>query len=279
MGLNEFNHSDEEQLDRGTYYGTPVTRRISGDLTLSEGRYEPDARVPPHSHRDPYFCLVLHGPFEETCGDRRETCVPGTLVFHPADEVHADRFGAQGGRCFNLELGANFAERLADEGTLPRTRVTVGAGRAGALAAALRVGQHRSPLEVEAGVLALVAELAPAAALPVWRGRRPTWLDRSMEQLRAQAAPSIAGLAEEAGVHPVYFTRAFRAAFRTTPGEVARRARLERAAAALIQSDAPVTSVAHTAGFADHSHFCRHFRRAFGMTPSQYRRLFDLGAS
>jgi AraC-like DNA-binding protein len=35
-----------------------------------------------------------------------------------------------------------------------------------------------------------------------------------------------------------------------------------------------MSAVAHEAGFADHSHFCRHFRRAFGVTPSTYRRLF-----
>ena len=131
-------------------------------------------------------------------------------------------------------------------------------------------------MEVEEAVLGLLAELTPPKTPATWRGRRPAWLDRSIERLRGSAAPSIAALAEEAGVHPVYFTRVFRAALHTTPGAVARRARLERAAVELLGGEHTVASVAHGAGFADHSHFCRHFRREFGVTPSRYRELFTL---
>ncbi len=261
-------------LDAGRFYGTALAHRAAGDIILAEGRYPGHARIPEHAHRSPYFCLVLDGWFEESCGARRETCGPGTLVFHLAHEVHADDFGARGGRCFNLEIGSGLAERLADEGALPRERLTLGPGRAGAMAAGLRTATATSSLEIEEAVLKLLAELGPAKDQAPRPGRRPAWLDWSIERLRAPAAPSIAALADEAGVHPVYFTRAFRAAAHAAPSEVAGRARLERASAALLNSDAAVTVVAHEAGFADHSHFCRHFRRAFGVTPTRYRRLF-----
>ena len=129
-------------------------------------------------------------------------------------------------------------------------------------------------MEVEEAVLELLAELTPPRTPATWRGRRPAWFDRSIERLRAPAPRSIATLAEEAGVHPVYFTRVFGAAVHTTPGAVARRARLERAAVELLGGENSVASVAYGAGFADHSHFCRHFRREFGVTPSRYRELF-----
>jgi AraC family transcriptional regulator len=275
--LNESNLSPGNQglLERGRYYGTALAQRATGEVNLAEGRYAGHSRIPAHAHSAPYFCLVLEGWFEETWGSRRETCGAGTLVFHLAHEVHADRFGGAGARCFNLELAPGLAERLADEGTLPGSRLTLGPGRAGAMAAALRAAPERSPLEIEEAVLALLAELMPERAPLTWRGRRPAWLDRSIERLRAPAAPSIASLAEEAGVHPVYFTRVFRAAVHATPSDVARRARLERAATELLRSDASVAAIAHESGFADHSHLCRHFQRAFGMTPSGYRGLFQ----
>ena len=261
-------------LDRGRFFGTALAHRSVGQVTLAEGRYAGNSHTPAHAHRSPYFCLVLEGWFEESFGSGRETCGPGTLVFHTVHEVHADRFGADGARCFNLELAPRLAERLADEGALPRARLTLGPGRAGAMAAALRSARAGSTLEIEEAVLALLAELGPAKMAPVRQGRSPAWLGRSIERLRAPAAPSITTLADEAGVHPVYFARAFRASVHAAPSAVARRARLERASAALLASDAPVTAVACEAGFADHSHFCRHFRRAFGVTPSHYRRLF-----
>ena len=270
--MNESNLAQDGLLDRGRYYGTTLTSRTAGEVTLAEGRYAGHARIPEHAHSGPYFCLVLDGWFEETWGSRRETCGPGTLVFHLAHEVHADSFGAAGARCFNLELAPRLVERLASEGALPRSRLTLGPGRAGAMAAALRPSRERSALEIEGAVLELLAQLAPCKT-PL-SGRRPGWLDRSLDRLRAPEAPSIAALAEEAGVHPVYFTRVFRAAVHSTPGAVARRARLERGAAELLRSEIGVATVAHDAGYADHCHFCRQFRREFGITPSGYRELF-----
>ncbi len=273
--MNESNHEKGEALlDRGRYYGTATSHRATRSVTLAEGRYAADARIPSHAHRAPYFCLVLEGSFEETWGSSREVCGPGTLVFHHAHEVHADRFGPDGARCFNLELSAGLAERLADEGALPPARLTLGPGRVGTMAAELRAAPRRTPLEIAEAVLAVIAHLTESKG-----GRRsgfgkPAWLGRSVERLWGPAPMSIAALADEAGVHPVYFTRAFRAALGTTPSEVARRAKLERAAAELLRSEASVTSVAHAAGYADHSHFCRHFRREFGVTPSRYRVLF-----
>jgi AraC family transcriptional regulator len=272
--LNESNLGQDGLLKRGRFYGTALAWRATGGVTLAEGRYARHSRIPAHAHRSPYFCLVVEGWFEETWGSRRDDCGPGTLVFHLAHEVHADRFGPADTRCFNLELAPRLAERLADEGGLPRSRLTLGPGRAGAMAAALRAAPDRSAIEIEEAVLALLAELGPAKAPTTWRGRRPAWLGRSIERLRAPDPPSIGALAEEAGVHPVYFARVFRAAVNAPPSAVARRARLERAAGELLRSEAGVATVAHEAGFADHSHFCRQFRREFGVAPSGYRRLF-----
>jgi AraC family transcriptional regulator len=268
--LNESNL----RLDQGRYYGTTLARKTAGEVTLAEGRYAKHSRIPAHAHSGPYFCLVLDGWFEEIWGTRTETCGAGTLVFHHAHEVHADNFGAAGARCFNLEPSPRLVERLADEGALPRSRLTLGPGRAGAMAAALRAAPELSAMDVEEAVLGLLAELTQPKTPTTWRGRWPSWLDRSIERLRGPAPPSIAALAEEAGVHPVYFTRVFRAALHTTPGAVARRARLERATVQLLGRENSVASVAHGAGFADHSHFCRHFRREFGVTPTRYRELF-----
>jgi AraC family transcriptional regulator len=265
--LNESN-----LLDRGRYYGTTLARKTAGEVTLAEGRYAGHARIPVHAHSGPYFCLVLDGWFEETWGSCTETCSPGTLVFHHAHEVHADRFGGTGARCFNLEPSPRLVERLADERVLPRSRLTLAPGRAGAMAAALRGAS--SGLDVEEAVLRLLAEIETPKGAAKWRGRRPAWLDRSIERLRAPSPPSIASLADDAGVHPVYFTRVFRAAVHATPGAVARRARLERAAGDLLAGEKTLAAVAHGAGFADHSHFCRQFRRDFGVTPSRYRKLF-----
>ena len=57
-----------------------------------------------------------------------------------------------------------------------------------------------------------------------------------------------------------------------TPSAMLMRARLERAAALLRETDATVTAVAAEAGFPCLPYFHRLFRRTFGKTPEEYRR-------
>jgi AraC-like DNA-binding protein len=45
-----------------------------------------------------------------------------------------------------------------------------------------------------------------------------------------------------------------------------------RCARSLLEAGVPISEVAQRAGFADQSHFHRHFRRTLGMTPARYVR-------
>jgi AraC family transcriptional regulator len=54
-------------------------------------------------------------------------------------------------------------------------------------------------------------------------------------------------------------------------GEYVRRVRVEFARDAVVNTDAPLVEIAYRAGFADHSHFTRTFKRLTGMTPYEFR--------
>jgi AraC family transcriptional regulator len=265
-------------LEPGSFFGITTSNRVVAGIVVTEGRYDPGAAIPRHAHRFPYFCVVLGGGFEEATKGGLDTCRPGTVVYHPADEEHADRMGPAGARCFNLQLGPTLTEQLAEDRLLPRSRATLPAGRATALGISLRPRGGTEPaltaMFVEDTVLALLAELAGPNGKESCQDRIPRWLDGALQRLREPHPPSVAELAAEAGVHPVYFARAFRDAFRVPPSRYAVDVRLERASAELIASRASLSAIAHTAGFSDHSHFCRQFRRRFGMTPSAYRSAF-----
>ena len=77
-------------------------------------------------------------------------------------------------------------------------------------------------------------------------------------------------LAEAAGVSSYYLIRCFREEFGLPPHAYQLQIRLQRAKADL-RSDTSITDIAIKHGFFDQSHFCRHFKRAFGLTPGQYR--------
>ena len=67
------------------------------------------------------------------------------------------------------------------------------------------------------------------------------------------------------------FERRFRAAFHLTPQKFLRKLRLRLASRALVYTEASLSEIALTCGFADQSHFSREFRRQFGRTPREYR--------
>lgn len=85
---------------------------------------------------------------------------------------------------------------------------------------------------------------------------------------------SITDLARIANLSVDYFACAFRKATGSTPHQYLLRVRLGRARAMMTQDTQRMSmaEIALTCGFADQTHFCRHFRRFFGMTPSAFLR-------
>lgn len=80
-----------------------------------------------------------------------------------------------------------------------------------------------------------------------------------------------ADLAGLAGLSVSTFERSFRKHLKNSPMQFLKRLRVARAAAALIQTENPISEIANTGGFSDQAHLSRDFRRIFGCTPSHWR--------
>jgi AraC family transcriptional regulator len=98
-------------------------------------------------------------------------------------------------------------------------------------------------------------------------------LDRCTEYLRAHstATPRLAEVARIAGVHPMHLAKLFRKRFGYSMGEFLRRQRVAWACERLSRDAGTISSIAAHAGFADHAHFTRTFRRITGCSPRWYR--------
>ena len=101
----------------------------------------------------------------------------------------------------------------------------------------------------------------------------PVWLKRAQEIIADSPddAPSVAILARMIGVHPVHLARVFRAHLGMSPGEYARRRRIERATDRMLRTAESLAEIAATLGYADESHFTREFSRESGQTPARFR--------
>jgi AraC family transcriptional regulator len=192
----------------------------------------------------------------------------GMLRLSPAGDTHDIEFLAAGARCFLLTFHAT----LSDDAPLPTARRFLNAEPVLPFVERLRESSERSG----AGDELLVLEILARAALPenvARRGAPPAWLTRIRAALDDQPfdPPATHMLAAEAGRHPVYVARAFRAWFGCSLASYARLLRLDHAIRMTLETNETLASIAARAGFADQSHLHRAIRRRTGVTPRALR--------
>jgi AraC family transcriptional regulator len=266
-------------LKPGCFYGEPVKNYAVGGFMLSESTYGAGERIGRHSHTSPYISILLRGSYRETYDRRTRDCSPSTVVFHPAGEIHADRFNSSGGHIFRFEV----SDLPKDVESVARTALQAPFEVAGGVIASMsrrlfaefkRIDQF-SPLIIEG----LALEILGHATRRILdrQNRQPAWLRRVDELLRetAIAELTLSRIAAAADVHVVHLARVFRRVHGCTLGEYLRRLRVEYAIREIGGSTKTLTQIAAEAGFSDQSHFCRTFKQATGLSPGHYRNLFQ----
>jgi AraC-like DNA-binding protein len=94
---------------------------------------------------------------------------------------------------------------------------------------------------------------------------------RAYLQERFNAPVSLDELSAIAGLSPFHLVRSFTRYVGVPPHAYQIHIRIERARTPL-RAGAPLAAVASSVGFADQSHFTRHFRRIMNATPASYAR-------
>lgn len=152
------------------------------------------------------------------------------------------------------------------------------------LAIEARHGSVASDLLIEALATTLCIDLTRHFNERSDRRLRPTVTQPAarVEKVRqivalSETIPSPRELASELDLSVVHIRRLFRAETGDTLTNYLRDASISRACELLSHSDLGLKSIAYRAGFACHSAFSSAFRRAMGLTPSQFRALNSSG--
>jgi AraC-like DNA-binding protein/quercetin dioxygenase-like cupin family protein len=265
----------------GTYFGRALHVRQSVGLSLAETVYDGGVCVPAHAHETALCVLVLEGAFEEQAAHARDYCGPGALLVIPTGTTHAHRFLAPRSRAFTVQFGDEWTRRLADDDLCtPVAHRVLDPGAASWHAARLyREFRRAEPgsLALDEGAADMLLVLASRTPRVAAGDRRSAWMRTVRDYVHAhfREAFSLGDVARLAGVNPSYLSRAFRRHSGETLSGFVRRLRLEHATLRLARENAPIGAIALDAGFADHAHFTREFRRVAGTTPQAYRALFS----
>jgi AraC family transcriptional regulator len=267
-----------KQLSAGCFYGKTLKKYESAGLMLTESVYRPRTKIAHHSHTNPYFCVTLRGSYQEMHGNKRRGCKPSTLVFHPADEIHANQFLDQGGHLFRLEIPSSWIERIHPYSSALKHAAEFNGGPLVCLVTKLYRECDQpdsvSPLAVEGLALEIIAEMS-RSKMPKER-TPPGWVNRARDFLHEHFAEKLnpGAIAMLLDVHPVHLARTFRQTHGCTMGEYLRQRRIEIAARYLSTCDTSIADISTMIGFADQSHFSKNFKRRTGFTPAQYRMIF-----
>jgi AraC family transcriptional regulator len=272
--------NEEVRVLAGTFCGSQMAKRQVAGLHIVESVYGADQRVPWHAHQWPYVTFVLRGAYTEDCRRKTWEINAGDVVFHEAGEAHADHMHAADSYLLNLEFTQCWLDRIDGLGARLDSRFTVSGGYflqlGNRLHRQLWSDERISALCIEGLALELIAEIAHRKVRTSGKER---WRHRAVEYLHAnfKESPTLQEVAEAAGVHPVHLAREFRRKEGVTVGGYIRKLRVDMACQELIRSKQPIVDIAVKAGFSDHSHLTRVFRRQLGLTPTEFRKL-RLGA-
>ncbi len=245
--------------------------------------FGPEDRPFEEQHTSYTIGLVYEGTFQYRSGRTTMTMTPGAVMLGNVGQTFiCSHEHGRGDRCVSLSFGPETLEEIAREaGVRARGfRQPAAATRARHFAWAkslLGTGQPLPP-SAEEIVRVLAADLLRSQSdrpLPIepvtWAERRRAVAACRFIEDHAEGPLSLAEIAAHAGLSPFHFLRSFKRALGVTPHQFLVQSRLSRAAALLLDTEAPVTDVAYAAGFADLANFNRSFRQALGCSPREMR--------
>ena len=263
-------------LASGLVMAASVTSyRIQG-VFFQASDYADDLRMPFHTDDYAHFVFNLQGKVTEVRRNRTHHSGPGSLTFLPRGEPHGCHFHG-GVKTFQIILEPQWVERVQQSSALLDTPRDYENGIPVALAMRLyHEFQHRdnlAPLMLEGMMLELLATMSRHATNDP-ESHLPHWLRKTCDLLHDRFTESLSlnEIAASVGVHPSHLMAGFRQQYHCTVGEYVRRLRVQYASDLLATSNLTASQIAHAAGFADQSHFCRTFKQLTGMTPTQFQK-------
>lgn len=246
----------------------------SGDLTaggfrVRYSRYLPSCTAGVHQHHEARIVLPIRGEFSSGYGRRMIPIEVGQALYRPSDEDHADRYETPTD-CLALLLPDGGAYRRLDAPIVVRDMALARA----ALAMKAEVNARDQASELVAEGLAILMSSIVLQRAPQTERVAPRWISTVRERLdgASDAVPSLADLARDVDRDPAYVAATFQRAYGVSVGVYFRRLKLWQARDQIdVDPFLSLSDIAQDCGFADQSHFTRHFRRLIGIAPGAYR--------
>jgi AraC family transcriptional regulator len=224
--------------------------------------------LPAHAHETAYFTLTLKGSYREQFGSHWRVCAPGSLVAHPAHELHSQIFDRQSALLVRLAFADDASERAVREFVPEKPLALTSASVARA------AWQLHQEMSLADGFCNRTLRRWPMNSSAMQREVPGSY--REVELEPGGPRPSCGRQFGSPG-RPVQLQensgfRDFQSEFACTPGQYLRERRISAAADLLRRTRRSLVEIASICGFYEQSHFNRCFRKAAGLSPDAFRR-------
>ena len=226
------------------------------------------------AHDHAVLTLVMSGRLDEGLAQEVQSCGALELHYKPLGLRHVTSTGPNGVRMLLLCVKDSTLQRL-ETPERDRPRVLAGGVRAArALTELLSIAtsprqRTQSPHHAMRNLWELLKDGPPR----VEDRKRPGWISEAYERIVSEGTQrrSLARLADEFHIHPVYLARAFHAHYGLTIGSLRRRTRIDCAIARLRAGATSLSALASELGYSDQPHFTRAFKRETGWAPAAFQ--------
>ena len=260
-------------LTPGKYYGTKKSEVDFDGVILSEYDYSA-TRTDWHFHENPYFMYVLHGNLFDVNKKLKQTCQPGSLIFHNWQEAHYNSKETLYARGFHIEFPRAWFDSKKLNINLWEGSSSIDHPKSHHLLAKIyfefRFQDVYSELSIGLLLLQLCENIQEAA---LSKSKQPAWV-ASLRQILNDTPDQITlqSLSDQLGVHPGHISRVVPKYFASSLGDYIRQQKIKKALAYLMNKNFSLTEIAHICGFSDQSHFTRTFKTYLQRTPSAFRK-------
>lgn len=243
-------------LNEGEFLGVNERTSVQHDLILSKTAHL-YGETAPHAHKNDYFSILLSGEYLENFRNESILIKPGDIVYRRRDHIHKNEFVTDTVSCINIEISHSenetfFLYTKENKGYFYQLIVDFLLNKSFAADPGFFVDQ---PLPEP--------------------NKNLTWLLQIIGILHAEkeAFHTPHSLAQRVFVHPNYMARAFREKTGETIGTYQLKIKLNHAVQQLLNTPKTISDISFDNGFYDDAHFIRSFKKAYHISPLQFRKL------